>query len=179
MINSALQTILKLVNSTTTPSNATVVIPSQKPIPTDVSSLLAFLLNFTALHDWIKLFLLGGLIESSRRFAYWVYNYITSLFFLSLHFDGDDVAYDWLMVWLSKQPGWSSARDLQISTRSFGLSLGQATLIPGEETDHGKGRNGESRTLAYLPSYGTKVCHLRAHQIHSPLSSRTIAFFYL
>lgn len=58
------------------------------------------------------------------------------------------------MVWLSKQPSWTNARDVQISTRSFGLKS-NAVLIPGEEDDDPTARSSGDRRLSYIPSYAS------------------------
>lgn len=58
------------------------------------------------------------------------------------------------MVWLSKQPSWTNARDVQISTRSFGLKS-NAVLIPGEEDDDPSARVSGDRRLSYIPSYAS------------------------
>ena len=39
------------------------------PLPTDIGSLITFVLSLGALRDWIKIFFLGGLLESARRFS--------------------------------------------------------------------------------------------------------------
>jgi mitochondrial chaperone BCS1 len=60
---------------------------------------------------------------------------------------------DWVMVWLSKQPSWSKAREVQVSTRQFGLNT-TAVMIPGEDDDPAATAKG-ARKLAYLPSVST------------------------
>lgn len=56
------------------------------------------------------------------------------------------------MVWLSKRPSWAQARELQVSTRTFGLNS-NAVMIPGDEDDASAVLNGSStKRLAYLPS---------------------------
>ena len=54
------------------------------------------------------------------------------------------------MNWLSKQPSWREAREVQISTRSFGLR-GEVVTVPGEAIDASALVN-HSRPLTYLPS---------------------------
>jgi hypothetical protein len=39
---------------------------------------------------------------------------------------------DWMMMWLSKRPEWTRARELSISTQSFGVG-DIASLVEGEE----------------------------------------------
>ena len=78
------------------------------PLPTDISSLWIFLTSFTALHDWFKLFLLGGLLETSRRLLSFIWSHFTEPFFLTAEFEEHDETYVWMMLWLSKQKAWSA-----------------------------------------------------------------------
>ncbi|KAG6868731.1 hypothetical protein C0993_011310 [Termitomyces sp. T159_Od127] len=119
-------------------------------LPTDFSSFFAFLFSLSALRDWLKLFVIGGLIESARRFFFIGFNKAYNLFFITATFSDGDDSYDWMMVWLSKQPSWSEARELQISTRTFGLTS-SAVIIPGEEEDASAIVQG-NRKLSYIPT---------------------------
>ncbi|KAF5373306.1 hypothetical protein D9615_007405 [Tricholomella constricta] len=125
----------------------------QPLMPADFSSVWTFLLSFSALHDWLKLIVIGGILETCRRAFYWGYNIFINSFFISATFQDGDDSYDWIMVWLTKQPSWSQARELQISTKSFGLD-NPAILVPGEEDDASSLVKG-SRKLAYMPSVST------------------------
>ncbi|TDL17438.1 P-loop containing nucleoside triphosphate hydrolase protein [Rickenella mellea] len=123
-------------------------VPSLPPMPTDLASLWTFLYSFTGLGDWAKLFLIGGAIESIRRLMSTIWTYILDMFFLSAEFEEHEEPYNWMMVWLSKQPSWSTARSIQVSTHRYGQS-GTANLLPGEE-----GQPGDSKkTVAYLPAH--------------------------
>ncbi|KAJ7309949.1 hypothetical protein DFH08DRAFT_974552 [Mycena albidolilacea] len=117
---------------------------------TDFSSLMTLLFSFGALRDWLKLIVFGGLLETPRRMAFSFYYRLIASFWITAHFDEDDSSYDWMMVWLSKQPSWASARDIEISTRTFGLNA-SAIMVPGEEDDNNLSLL-DSRKLAYLPS---------------------------
>ncbi|CAA7269219.1 unnamed protein product [Cyclocybe aegerita] len=116
--------------------------------PTDVSSLLSFLVSFSALREWLKILVFGSALETLRRLAFHFYYKIYNSFFITAHFEEDDSSYDWMMLWLSQQPTWKSARDVQVSTSSFGLNS-TAVKIEGE-TDENPADVG--RQLAYLPS---------------------------
>lgn len=118
--------------------------------PTDISSLIAFLLSLSALGDWFKLIVLGGVLETCRRLAFHFYRKIYNSFFITATFEEDDSSYDWMMVWLSSQPFWKQARDVQITTRNFGLNS-NAIMIEGEPEDSSSVVNG-NRQLSYLPS---------------------------
>ncbi|KAF9006168.1 P-loop containing nucleoside triphosphate hydrolase protein [Cyathus striatus] len=138
------------VTSTNDSANSTATAVPQ--IPSDLPSLLTFLISLSAMRDWLKLIVIGGFFETCRRFIFSLYYKIYNSFFITAHFQEDDSSYDWMMVWLSKQPSWAEARDVQISTRSFGLN-GSAVVVPGEEEDPNSAMNGVgSRKIAYLPS---------------------------
>ncbi|KAF7356490.1 hypothetical protein MVEN_00982100 [Mycena venus] len=117
---------------------------------TDFSSLVALLFSFGALGDWLKLIVFGGVIETLRRFAFSMYYKLIASFWITAKFDENDSSYDWMMVWLSKHPSWAQAREVEISTRSFGLNT-SAIMVPGEEDDNNLSLLA-SRKLAYLPS---------------------------
>ncbi|KAJ7088644.1 P-loop containing nucleoside triphosphate hydrolase protein [Mycena epipterygia] len=120
-------------------------------MPTDLSSLLTFLLSFSALRDWAKLAILGGLIEMLRRFVFGGYYNLIDAFFITACFEDQDASYEWMMVWLSKQPAWNKARHVQISTNSLAKNV--AIQLDGE--DDASERFKSSRRIAYLPSLST------------------------
>jgi chaperone BCS1 len=123
---------------------------STRAMPTSIPGLIALLFSFSALRDWLKLIVIGSVIEYARRFAFSTWRTLVESFFITATFEEDDESYDWMMVWLSKKTTWCNARDLQISTRSFGLNQ-NAVLVPGEEETSSSALAG-SRKLAYLPS---------------------------
>ena len=49
------------------------------------------------------------------------------------------------MLWLSKQPEWTRAKELSINTHSFGVGA-RAVLVEGEEDDSSQ------RKIRFLPS---------------------------
>ncbi|KAL1748780.1 P-loop containing nucleoside triphosphate hydrolase protein [Schizophyllum fasciatum] len=113
-------------------------------------SLVSFLASSSALRDWLKLFILGGTVETCRRTLFWLYRQAVNALMITASFEQDDDVYDWMMIWLSKQKSWREARELQISTRSFGLR-GEVVTVPGEAVDASALIN-HSRPLTYLPS---------------------------
>ncbi|KAF8201156.1 BCS1 N terminal-domain-containing protein [Mycena galopus ATCC 62051] len=117
-------------------------------MPSDFSSLFALLSSFSALRDWMKLVVVGGFIEMCRRFFFGGYAKIVNSFYITAGFEEQDASYQWMMVWLSKQPSWSKARDVQVSTNT----LANNTAIMFDDEDDGNMRFKSSRKLAYLPS---------------------------
>nr|GAT45760.1 predicted protein [Mycena chlorophos] len=100
----------------------------------DFSSIVAFLFSVRALTDWLKLIVFGGALETLRRLAFALYRYIVASFWITASFHQDDSSYDWMMVWLSKQPNYRMAREVDVSTRSFGLTS-SAVVVDGEEAE--------------------------------------------
>jgi len=79
-----------LMNATT--QNATATATTVK-MPTDFSSLLAFIYSFSALQDYIKLVVLGGAFETLRRLYSASYKGITDRFFVTATFESDDASF--------------------------------------------------------------------------------------
>ncbi|CAE6517540.1 unnamed protein product [Rhizoctonia solani] len=126
---------------------------------TGLSSLFTILLSFSGLRDWLKLIVLGGALETLRRVASSLWQWAMGSFFVTVHLDNDDVAYDWMMIWLSLQPAWRKAREVQISSKDYGLNRNATIVVPGET-----GTTGETRSVAYLPTYGsTHTMFFRHH----------------
>lgn len=66
----------------------------------DLASLFALLSSFGALHDWVKLFLLGTVLETIRRFASQIWSSFLESFFLTASFESDDDACECLGLFL-------------------------------------------------------------------------------
>ncbi|KAG8819120.1 hypothetical protein FRC17_010602 [Serendipita sp. 399] len=104
--------------------------------------------------DWVKLFALGTVLETVRRFAGSIWSAILDSFFLTATFESNDDAYSWLMIWISRQPIWKRAREVHVSTQSWGITVSDFTTrgisVPGEGNDD----TGARRSLHFLPSFG-------------------------
>ncbi|KAJ6478125.1 P-loop containing nucleoside triphosphate hydrolase protein [Mycena vitilis] len=109
------------------------------------ASLLTTLFSFGA----ARIVAFGGTVELLRRAALFMHAKIIAAFWITAYFNDEDDSYDWMMVWLAKQPAWSQARDVEISTSSFGLNT-SAVLVPGE--DDGQLSVLNSRRLAFIPA---------------------------
>ncbi|PBK88980.1 P-loop containing nucleoside triphosphate hydrolase protein [Armillaria gallica] len=139
-------TVVEVTNTTSTLPQATV---APLAIPADLSSLISLLFSFSALRDWLKLIVLGSFFETCRRVIFTQYAKFVDAFHITATFDEDDPSYEWMMVWLSKQPSWAKARDIQVSTNTYGANSNTVTLEGDEDSeDYYK----TSRKLAYLPS---------------------------
>ncbi|KAJ6551421.1 P-loop containing nucleoside triphosphate hydrolase protein [Mycena capillaripes] len=135
------------ISANATAPSATSATPTPFTMPTDLPSLLTLLLSFSALREWAKLAILGGVFEMCRRFVFGGYAKFINSFYITACFEEQDASYEWMMVWLSKQPSWSKARDVQVSTNS--LANNAAIMLDGEDESE---RFKSSRKLAYLPS---------------------------
>ena len=58
-----------------------------------ISSVITMLLSFSALRDWLKLFVIGGVIESCRRLLLLGWNTVLESLWISATFDCDDDSY--------------------------------------------------------------------------------------
>lgn len=137
--------------NTTNTSSPIIASPTPTTVfPADLAALFTFLLSFSALRDWLKFFLLGGLLESARRIVTSLYNQIWESFLLTVEIDGDDPAYDWMHMWLSKQARWSQARTVELSSRSKGFSTRRNGGGYGDDDDEDSGET----KLSLAPSVG-------------------------
>ncbi|KAK0444217.1 uncharacterized protein EV420DRAFT_1574822 [Desarmillaria tabescens] len=140
-------TVVEVANATSAVPQAT--IESPLTIPTDLSSLISLLFSFSALRDWLKLIVLGGFFETCRRVIFTQYAKLVNAFYINATFEEDDPSYEWMIVWLSKQPSWAKARDIQVSTNTYGANSNTVMLDGDEDSDE---YSKTSRKLAYLPS---------------------------
>ena len=88
---SAQNNTFKFINATI--QNATASAATPMKIPTDFSSLLTFIYSFSALHDYVKLIVLGGAFETLRRLYSASYKSIMDRFFITATFESDDASY--------------------------------------------------------------------------------------
>ncbi|KIM75746.1 hypothetical protein PILCRDRAFT_667729 [Piloderma croceum F 1598] len=68
--------------------------------------------------DGMKLVMLGGTVETARRVSSSAWSHFVNSFFLTAHFSEEDFPYDWLMLWLSRQPEWQRSREFETTTRA-------------------------------------------------------------
>ena len=60
---------------------------------TAASSSSSSFLNFSALHNWLKLIIVGAAIETSRRMFFYLWRSLTSSFWITARFDEHDISY--------------------------------------------------------------------------------------
>jgi chaperone BCS1 len=67
------------------------------PSPFTLGSLLSLLLSLSALGDWLKLIVLGGLLETCRRLLFSSYDKFIESFFITANFQEGDSSYGKLL----------------------------------------------------------------------------------
>lgn len=72
-----------------------------------LASFLSLFLSFSAITDWLKLFFLGGILETGRRWLFWAYYKLVDSFFVTVYIDENDDAHAWILYWVSKQANYS------------------------------------------------------------------------
>ncbi|KAH9967184.1 P-loop containing nucleoside triphosphate hydrolase protein [Russula dissimulans] len=125
-------------------------------MPASFSSLITFIYSFSALHDYVKLVVLGGAFETLRRLYSASYDNLLDWFFVTATFDSEDLSFeiepsipsDWMMFWLSSLPQFRKFRDFQVSTSNFCLED-----EPFEDSDEEMRRR--TRPIRYLPSFSS------------------------
>ncbi|KAG9047449.1 hypothetical protein FS837_002212 [Tulasnella sp. UAMH 9824] len=120
-------------------------------------SLLSLLFSFSSsFQDWIKLAVLGAILEFARRTWAAAWAALLASFFITAHFDGEDECYDWLMVFLSKKSSWKKANELQVSTKNWSSSNryqnDDEDIVIMDDPSGDLPMKG--RTLSFLPSFG-------------------------
>ncbi|KAG8901796.1 hypothetical protein FRB99_005096 [Tulasnella sp. 403] len=139
-----------------TSRNANISFQTTSPVDASSSgSFVGSLLTLPTLFgDWMKIALLGAVVEFARRGFATLWAALVGMFFFTARFDDDSDAYDWLMVWLSKNNAWKSARALQASTRESDCHLTSDENVIA--LPDGSGQVSETdKKLIFLPGFGS------------------------
>ncbi|KAI9464729.1 P-loop containing nucleoside triphosphate hydrolase protein [Boletus coccyginus] len=127
-------------NGTSGPDPTSQTSPHRGPL-----DLITSFFSASALRDWAVLLVIGSLFEMARRLLASLWYALINAFFITAVFEEDDVSFQWIMHWLSKQPSWKGARSVQISTSNFDRRAIQIDSIePRPGADSGK--------VIYLPA---------------------------
>jgi mitochondrial chaperone BCS1 len=104
-----------VANASTSANVTETVISSSSLPPLTFSSIVSLLLSFSALRDWLKLIVIGGVIETSRRLSMRLWASFVESFWLTACFEQNDISYSestvcfsshWLdLIFLSYQHG--------------------------------------------------------------------------
>ncbi|PVG02471.1 P-loop containing nucleoside triphosphate hydrolase protein [Serendipita vermifera] len=85
--------------------------------------------------DATKLVILGGTVETARRAASSGWNSFINSFYLTAHFSEEDYPYDWLLLWLQKQPAWSRSREFETTTCTVTATGNSNRRVAGDEVE--------------------------------------------
>ena len=77
----------------TVAQNETASAAAETAAPLNLSTLLSFLLSFSALRDWLKLFIIGGAIETCRRTCISLWAWFMESFWITACLDERDMSY--------------------------------------------------------------------------------------
>ncbi|KAG7089762.1 hypothetical protein E1B28_011416 [Marasmius oreades] len=151
-MDTVLQQIFKISVAENTSSASNSSGAFQRDAPNNLSSFIGLFFSFSALRDWLKLIVIGGVIETCRRSLFMLYDKAMRSFWMNAYFEDEDAVYDWMMLWLAKQPSWKNKRDVEISTHTYGANM---TSIQLNGEDNATAFYKSSRKLTYLPSLST------------------------
>ncbi|KIM31399.1 hypothetical protein M408DRAFT_320460 [Serendipita vermifera MAFF 305830] len=85
--------------------------------------------------DATKLVILGGTVETARRAASSGWSSFINSFYLTAHFSEEDYPYDWLLLWLQKQPAWSRSREFETTTCTVTATGNSNRRVTGDEIE--------------------------------------------
>ncbi|KAE9397180.1 P-loop containing nucleoside triphosphate hydrolase protein [Gymnopus androsaceus JB14] len=126
-------------------TNATLT--SESP---NLFAMLPLLFTSSAIRDWAKLIVIGGIFETCRRFASNSYSDLLSSFRIEAVFDDDDPTYGWMLIWLSKQPSWREIRAVEVVVDNNELNDSHTIVLEEEGLSKYDGRI--PRKVVYTPS---------------------------
>ncbi|KAF8636082.1 hypothetical protein AX17_003788 [Amanita inopinata Kibby_2008] len=78
----------------------------------------------SGVREAVKLFMLGSLVESGRRFCYWAFERFKIRYSITAQFDEGDPAYEWVVNYLTQQDVWRRSREFLVSAKSSKLKWG-------------------------------------------------------
>ncbi|TFY66502.1 hypothetical protein EVG20_g4583 [Dentipellis fragilis] len=149
--NGTLENLANLTNGTDF-SDLTGAVQQTTGFPTDITSLFKFIYSFGALRDWLRLIVIGGVLEMCRRLYFHYYDAFVDSFFITADFESDDLTFTWIMHWLASLPQWRKVRHFSVSTR-LGNEDDEDVIHDDQDDleDDLSARN--NRKVAYFPSY--------------------------
>jgi chaperone BCS1 len=78
----------------------------------------------TTFPDGVRLFMLGSIIETGRRFCNWAFERFKIRWSITAQFDEGDPACEWLVNYLTEENVWKRSRDFIVSAKSSQLRWG-------------------------------------------------------
>ena len=140
--------------------------------------------------DWFVILVIGSILGHMRSVFTSVWTNLVNRFWITVTLEDWDDSYceshssfqqfivgltdhriGWMMLWLSKKPEWTGARELSINTHSFGVGA-IATLAEGETDDDPEHR------IRFSPSYSRSASlWYRGHYIRLSRSRVADGFY--
>jgi len=117
--------------------------------PGDLTEFTLNLITSAAVPDWAKLFLLGAVIELCRRLFYSLWSFLLDVPWITITIDNEDIAYSWILYWLSQHASWQNARTAEATTRNYGL---KPSLHWRQHIRGGNEKSDEDLAVSYIPS---------------------------
>jgi chaperone BCS1 len=145
-------------------------------LPISGAAFISSLLSISAMVQWLKLLVLGGIFEACRRGLLRLYRFFLDYLFITVDIADTDPCYsespyssiflqlghlywlnylDWVMVWLATQPSWNNARNIELGSEVTDLS-GYQIIITNRGRSQRVVSTGE-RKLTFKPSHSS--CH--------------------
>ncbi|KIL64338.1 hypothetical protein M378DRAFT_78421 [Amanita muscaria Koide BX008] len=81
-------------------------------------------LALTTFPEGARLFVLGTIIETGRRFCYWAFERFRIRWSITAQFDEGDPACEWLVNYLTEENVWKRSREFLVSAKSSQLRWG-------------------------------------------------------
>ncbi|KAF8636097.1 hypothetical protein AX17_003802 [Amanita inopinata Kibby_2008] len=78
----------------------------------------------TNFYEGLKLFVVGTIIETGRRFCCWAFERFKIRYCITAQFDEGDPAYEWLVNYLTQKNIWRRSREFLVSAKSSQLRWG-------------------------------------------------------
>ncbi|KAI0773331.1 P-loop containing nucleoside triphosphate hydrolase protein [Trametes elegans] len=102
-------------------------------VPLTLPHLLTLLVSTAEVGDWVKLLLVGAVIEGCRRALSKSWQTIVDFFWIDATFELKQDVGDWMMCWLHQRKVFHSARHVELSSYYFGF---QRPLLDEDQDDN-------------------------------------------
>ncbi|KAF9007071.1 P-loop containing nucleoside triphosphate hydrolase protein [Cyathus striatus] len=81
-------------------------------------SFFASLLSNPYIFDTMKLFVMGTILESGRRFCQWLMERVRFQYSITAQFDEGDPAYEWIILFLTEKEVWRQSKEFRVTAKS-------------------------------------------------------------
>ncbi|KAJ8454725.1 hypothetical protein ONZ45_g19189 [Pleurotus djamor] len=102
----------------------------------------------------LKLFLIGTMVESGRRFWSWVFARFNPKLSITARFSEGDPIHEWIVLYLTDKKVWHRSRDYFVRYKTSTRRWGVTTVDSQAQAASDKSKHAEE-TIEYLPSFDT------------------------